>query len=183
VKNLLRDFVFPLALVLLVSFPRDLLEGILAQRSAFTLFTLAVMGSAWRGGLKSGLVATFLADLAGFFFFLRPFGNAPGQKLIEALQVILFSIAGVGISWIAEQLRVARVKAEASKRQAEDALAQVKVLRGLLPICANCKRIRDTEGNWHQIEAYIRRHSAAEFSHGICSECLRLLYPEIANVK
>jgi PAS domain S-box-containing protein len=57
--------------------------------------------------------------------------------------------------------------------------AKVKVLSGLLPICANCKKIRDDKGYWNRIEAYIRDHSEAEFSHGICPTCARKLYPGI----
>ena len=57
-------------------------------------------------------------------------------------------------------------------------LAEVKALSGLLPICASCKKIRDDKGYWNQIEAYIRDHSEAEFSHGICPECSKKLYPE-----
>jgi PAS domain-containing protein len=64
----------------------------------------------------------------------------------------------------------------------QDALGNVKTLRGLLPICASCKRIRDDKGYWNQIEAYIRDHSEAEFSHGICPECNRKLYPEFADI-
>lgn len=59
-----------------------------------------------------------------------------------------------------------------------DALTKVKELSGLLPICAECKKIRDDKGYWTQIESYIRNHSEAEFSHGICPECLKKLYPE-----
>ncbi|MFH0825435.1 MAG: PAS domain-containing protein [Pseudomonadota bacterium] len=59
------------------------------------------------------------------------------------------------------------------------ALAQVKKLSGLLPICASCKKIRDDQGYWQQIEAYIRDRSEAEFSHAICPECARRLYPDI----
>ena len=62
-----------------------------------------------------------------------------------------------------------------------DALAKVKLLGGLLPICAHCKKIRDDQGYWTQIEAYIRDHSEAEFSHGICPECARELYPDLVD--
>jgi hypothetical protein len=56
--------------------------------------------------------------------------------------------------------------------------AEVKTLRGILPICAACKRIRTDDGAWQQIEVYIRDHSAAEFSHGLCAECMTKLYPD-----
>lgn len=57
-------------------------------------------------------------------------------------------------------------------------LERVKLLSGLLPICASCKKIRDDKGYWNQIEAYIRDHSEADFSHGICPECAIRLYPD-----
>ena len=60
----------------------------------------------------------------------------------------------------------------------EEALAQVKQLSGLLPICANCKKVRDDEGYWHDVAVYIHKHSEADFSHGICPDCLQELYPE-----
>ena len=58
----------------------------------------------------------------------------------------------------------------------QDALAKVRVLSGFLPICASCKKIRDDKGYWTQIETYIRNHSEAEFSHGICPDCAEKLY-------
>ena len=58
-------------------------------------------------------------------------------------------------------------------------LSEVKTLRGFLPICASCKKIRDDKGYWNQIESYIRNHSEAEFSHGICPDCARKLYPDL----
>ncbi len=60
----------------------------------------------------------------------------------------------------------------------QDALAKVKHLSGLLPICASCKKIRDDKGYWNQIETYISEHSEALFSHAICPECGKKLYPE-----
>lgn len=55
---------------------------------------------------------------------------------------------------------------------------EITALKGILPICANCKKIRDDKGYWHQVEAYLSTHSTAEFSHGICPECQKVLYPE-----
>jgi FixJ family two-component response regulator len=63
-------------------------------------------------------------------------------------------------------------------RQLQAALAEVKTLSGLLPICASCKKIRDDKGYWSQIEEYIRRHSDAEFTHGLCPDCAEKLYPQ-----
>lgn len=60
------------------------------------------------------------------------------------------------------------------------ALEKVKQLGGMLPICASCKKIRDDNGYWNQIESYIRDHSEVEFSHSICPECVKKLYPELS---
>jgi PAS domain S-box-containing protein len=60
----------------------------------------------------------------------------------------------------------------------QDSLAKIKTLSGMLPICASCKKIRDDEGYWNQIETYLSKHSKAEFSHGICPECAKKLYPD-----
>jgi len=65
---------------------------------------------------------------------------------------------------------------ERDKLQA--ALAKIKTLSGMLPICAHCKKIRDDKGYWNQIEEYIRDHSEVQFSHGLCPECAKELYPE-----
>ena len=60
-----------------------------------------------------------------------------------------------------------------------EALEQIKTLRGIVPICMHCKQIRDDQGYWSQVETYISRYSEAQFSHGICPECLEKHYPEL----
>ncbi|MBN2232395.1 MAG: sensor with HAMP domain protein, partial [Deltaproteobacteria bacterium] len=78
-------------------------------------------------------------------------------------------------------LKAAKDNAERLVVELETALDRIKTLRGLLPICANCKRIRDDKGYWHQVEAYIKAHAEVDFSHGICPECYAKLYPELIN--
>jgi PAS domain S-box-containing protein len=81
----------------------------------------------------------------------------------------------------------ARKKLENEKGQLitelQESLGKVKLLSGFLPICASCKKIRDDKGYWNQIEGYIRDHSEAEFSHGICPDCAQKLYPDLDLVK
>ena len=64
-------------------------------------------------------------------------------------------------------------------RELQKALAEVKVLSGMLPICSYCKNIRNDKGYWQEIEEYIREHSDAEFSHSLCNDCLKKHYPEM----
>lgn len=62
-----------------------------------------------------------------------------------------------------------------------EALEQVKTLRGIIPICASCKQIRDDKGYWQQVEEYVSSHSEAQFTHGICPECIEKLYPSVSR--
>jgi PleD family two-component response regulator len=66
-------------------------------------------------------------------------------------------------------------------RELEDALEQIKTLRGLLPICAKCKKIRDDQGYWHEVDVYLKDQAHIDLSHGICPDCFRELYPEFAE--
>ncbi len=96
-------------------------------------------------------------------YLVKPYDNAALRSAIE-------------ITLIKHQ---ANLEKERLIAQLEEALLQVKRLSGLLPICASCKRIRNDEGGWQQIEDYITVHSEADFSHGICPQCARKLYPEV----
>jgi len=77
-----------------------------------------------------------------------------------------------------QQLKISEHRFRLEKEKAEEALKKVKKISGLLPICSHCKKIRDDKGYWNRIETYIQEHSEAEFSHSICKECAKKLYPE-----
>jgi sigma-B regulation protein RsbU (phosphoserine phosphatase) len=66
-----------------------------------------------------------------------------------------------------------------SNEELQKALKEVKVLRGLIPICASCKKVRNDGGFWQQLEEYLGEHSEAEFSHGLCQPCIKKLYPGV----
>jgi bacterioferritin (cytochrome b1) len=66
-------------------------------------------------------------------------------------------------------------------REVANQFERIKTLRGLIPICANCKSIRDDKGYWLQVESYLAKHGEAEFTHSICPKCLQKLYPEFVN--
>ena len=70
---------------------------------------------------------------------------------------------------------------ERTNKELKEALDTINTLHGILPICANCKKIRDDKGAWSQIEAYIGKYSDVQFSHGICPECAKKLYPEFVK--
>lgn len=88
--------------------------------------------------------------------------------------------ASIGVALNRKQAEAAL---DEERRRLQKALEDVKTLRGILPICSSCKKIRDDLGYWNQVEQYISQHSEAQFSHGICPECLRKLYPELVRNK
>lgn len=78
-----------------------------------------------------------------------------------------------------DQRNIHEQELENKNKELEKALAEIKVLRGFIPICASCKKIRDDKGYWSQVEEYITRHSDVKFTHGICPDCMTKLYPEV----
>ncbi len=101
---------------------------------------------------------------------------------IEFSSVVFQSPTGEPRTWMIVRDITDRKTAEAERErlilELQDALGRVRSLSGLLPMCASCRKIRDRQGEWHNLEAYIRSHSDADFSHGICPDCRRRLYPE-----
>jgi len=89
--------------------------------------------------------------------------------------------ASISVLWTVALLLHRRFRLEASHDEAvarAAALAERRVLSGMLPICAACKRIQRSDDAWQSLEAYIQAHSEASFSHGLCPSCLHSLYPE-----
>jgi ligand-binding sensor domain-containing protein len=121
-------------------------------------------------GVSSASGATLTLEQKPYFYQRRLFFVA------GALGILLI---GFGLY----RLRIAQLRRgeRELKARVTAALADVKVLSGLLPVCASCKKIRDDKGYWNQIETYIAEHSEADFSHGICPDCMRKLYPEWAD--
>lgn len=66
-------------------------------------------------------------------------------------------------------------------RDLQDAMVRIKVLQGILPICSLCKKIRNNKGHWEPVEVYVKKHSDADFSHGICPACLDKHYPQFKD--
>jgi PAS domain S-box-containing protein len=90
------------------------------------------------------------------------------------------AVGTFGISRDITARKVAELDRERLIGELQAALSKVKTLSGMIPICASCKKIRDDGGYWNQIESYLREHSEAEFSHGLCPECMARLYPDVS---
>jgi hypothetical protein len=113
----------------------------------------------------------------------------PGTNLrLGIAHFALWLVGMTGLFFGARNLRSnlkARQRAEAERErliaELQEALANVKTLKGLIPICSSCKKVRDDQGYWTQLETYLAQHSEAEFSHGLCLDCMRKLYPDYSG--
>ncbi len=108
-------------------------------------------------------------DEGGVDYITKPF---------EAGEVLARINTHLTIRNLQKTLQMRNNALKEKNRQLQQALDSVKTLSGLLPICANCKKIRDDEGYWEDVEIYIRNHSGAVLSHGLCPDCVVTLYPE-----
>ena len=119
-----------------------------------------------------GILLTWLAFFGGYVSNLRKRLRMKSEALQDANEILRAEV---------DERRKAQATADELIRELEEAVASVKTLRGLLPICAHCKRVRDDEGYWDQIERYISSHSEAQFSHSICPDCAERYFPEFAR--
>lgn len=92
------------------------------------------------------------------------------KKQVQALEALARTVVG--------ELELRR-----TSMQLREAVAKIKTLHGLLPICSYCKGVRDDDGYWQSVEAYVEGHSDAHFTHGICPDCLKKHYPDLAHQK
>jgi hypothetical protein len=145
------------------------------------LYILVVLLSFWSNNIRATiLVAIVSSVLTAGAFFCQPL-------VAEMWKVIFNRLIAIFAIWVTALLIVMRKWADEKRNKAilerEEALRKIRILHGLLPICASCKKIRNDKGYWEQMEMYIRDHSEAEFSHGICPECAERLYPEYYKKK
>ena len=138
------------------------------------------------GLLGSGLLFIVLCFLLINPFSLEIYAYDLGTSIRFLSMFTFLTIIASGLEssrqQFSELLLDEHKKLLVEKQNLEKALRDVKTLSGLLPICASCKRIRDDKGYWKQVESYIREHSSAKFSHGICPECFKKLYPEYKDL-
>jgi two-component system, cell cycle sensor histidine kinase and response regulator CckA len=103
-------------------------------------------------------------------------GNKPVDYTEKDVETVAYL---ADVTWhIVEKKRMEEALEE-ERRRLQQALDEVKTLRGIVPICANCKKIRDDKGYWNQVEKFVSDHTEAKFSHGICPDCAKKLYPEL----
>lgn len=106
--------------------------------------------------------------------------RAPFIRAILLSAIITITLVILGAGLFARMTEPLFRKLSATVSELEKALREVKTLRGIVPICSFCKKIRDDSGYWNLVEVYVRDHTEADFSHGVCPDCLKEHYPEIS---
>ncbi len=145
----------------------DYLYGSVLTMAAFYLLPIALV--ALRLEQRAGLVASIVCGVVWLLlerqralgFFLWP----------DAWNMLMRVGIFVAFAFVLSRIKWDIMRETQLNNELQAALAEVKQLSGLLPICAWCKRIRDEEGNWEPMETYITVHSEADFTHGICPDC------------
>ena len=116
----------------------------------------------------------------GEIALMAAMGAVPRLAVSGGLILSIFLIAGTVASWQLQRWQRVQFAAVLSERklraELQQALSSVQRLESILPICASCKKIRDENGSWHQVEVYVRDRTGTEFSHGLCPECAARLY-------
>ena len=125
-------------------------------------FVIPVLLAAWYNGWPWGVSLAVLLPVTRivFHYFWEVPQHLPTEVLNFIIRITVLAGLAVLVNYTAALTR------------------EVKVLKGILPTCSGCKKIRTENGSWIQMEAYIAEHSAAEFSHGLCDECAERMYPE-----
>ncbi len=129
-------------------------------------FLAIVILVAWFWGLKTALLTSLLGVLTNFAVLII-YGDTSLVINITVQGAIFYTLVGVVVGTLSDTIR-----------RLHKAQEEIKSLQELLPICAGCKKIRDDDGYWHQVESYISAHTNTIFSHGLCPDCLEKYYKE-----
>ncbi|HTG01691.1 MAG TPA: hypothetical protein VK654_14010 [Nitrospirota bacterium] len=160
-----------------------LVIGVLDYGAGFEIrmeifYLVPISYATWFVGKKTGIVLSFLPPviilgsdlLSGKGYALFP---------VKIWNIVMYFAFFILVTLLLHQLRVTLQQRDIFINKMQNALNAVRELSGILPICANCKKIRDDEGYWHDVDVYIANHTKAEFTHGMCAECAAKLYPSL----
>ncbi len=197
-----RKIVVPNLIILvqyITAYPIAMKTGGIVSSSLiwFTFFPSAMI---MMNGIKNSIIWFFVSFFVIISFYLSPtmesaaYVVSQSSKVDWFIDVVMMTLLLTLLVGLADFFRKKTLKELNDSKtkinlmatelagqniELQNTIKKVKLLKGLLPICSNCKKIRDDKGYWSRIEAYIQKHSDATFSHGICPDCAKKLYPDI----
>jgi glucose-6-phosphate-specific signal transduction histidine kinase len=148
----------------------DLVTGY--ELNFFVFYFLPVSVMAWRLGFPAAVIVAVLSAIVWSGADLLS-GHAYSSHAYAVWNTMIRLLAFLVIGWSVARVRQGLVRERETTEALRQAISEVKVLETFLPICAQCKRIRNKEGVWQELEVYIGQHSNTQFSHGYCPECAR----------
>jgi hypothetical protein len=151
----------------------DYLTGI--DLNFFVFYFIPVIMAAWKIDRSSAIALSILSAIVwGCVDFLsgHHYSSTVYYFWNAGIRLISFIVPAIFVDMVRVLLR----QQQKLNTDLNKSLTDIKQLKGFLPICASCKKIRNDKGYWEQIEKYISNHSEAEFTHGICPECAKRLY-------
>lgn len=148
------------------------------------LFIIPVLIAAHRSGRIWGFSLAVAMPVAHGLILIHEAAAIPLPQLCAGMATHIATLALLAelVHRVTVQKRELLIQKLALADALDEAQHSIKILRGMLPICAGCKSIREDNGYWKRIEDYLQVHSELEFSHGICPDCVEKLYPEFAGV-
>jgi len=147
----------------------------------FVFYFIPVCLAGWRLGLTEAIIVSIMSTGIWFYADFKA-GNTYSRHVVAVWNTMIRLSAFLFVGWALARLSSLLSKERELAAKLKESLAQIRVLEGIVPICASCKKIRDDAGKWEQMEVYIRDRTHAEFSHGICPDCARKMLAE-AGIK
>jgi hypothetical protein len=166
-----------------VSVAAALVIGLLEYGTVFAfrmeiIYLIPILYATWYVGRSTGIALSLLPPVVILSVDLL---TGEGRSLfpIRIWNISMYFAVFILGTLLAHKLRVTLAERNSLISRMQNAMNAVEELSGILPICANCKKIRDDDGYWHDVDVYIANHSKAEFTHGMCAQCAAKLYPSL----
>jgi hypothetical protein len=138
----------------------------------FVFYFIPISVGAWYIGLGASVTLAVLSALVWFGADVMS-GNTQSSNIYAVWNTMVRLLSFLAIGWSVSKMRDALDRERDKAETLDRLLSEVKVLEAFLPICAQCKKIRNQQGEWQNLEVYIGQHSNTQFSHGYCPECAR----------
>ncbi|TNJ38258.1 hypothetical protein FGF66_09695 [Chlorobaculum thiosulfatiphilum] len=149
------------------------------ELSFFVFYFVPIAYAAWRFGLSAAIAAVVLSGISWFLADIFA-GHSYSSNFYEIWGTMTRFAAFIAIGWSVARMRQMLDHERQIAEKLRKALSEIQVLESFLPICAECKKIRDKDGEWTELEEYFGQHSNTQFTHGYCPECGKRALEEAA---
>lgn len=151
------------------------------EMNFFLFYFFPVSVASWYVGIRTAVTLSIMSALV-WFVAIDLDGPSDHSRFVSVWNMGIRLGAFTFVAFAVFQIRLLLEQERATSAALRTALSEIKILEGILPICAQCKKIRNTEDTWVQMESYISKHSGAVFSHGYCPECARKFMEEAGPI-